>query len=134
MICFRTSNNAINKVHEWALRIVLNNHTSDFKTLLQNINEVCNHYRNIQALLTKKWWEPMDENRCLKEWMRIDVWKDKYHLQIQKFQESEKERKKNCIFWFRNINPFAPNVPFLCPLKISESVTVLWCFQGVDKG
>ena len=46
----RTSNN-INIVHERALKVVLNDHTSDFKTFLQRNNDVCNHHRSIQALL-----------------------------------------------------------------------------------
>ena len=33
-----------------------------------------------------------------------------------------------------NFNPLAPNLPFLYPLKISEILTVFWCFQGVEKG
>ena len=40
----------INKVHEGALTVVLNDDTSDFKTLLQNKNDGCN-YRNTQTLL-----------------------------------------------------------------------------------
>ena len=48
------------KVHERALRVVLNDHTSDFKTLLQRNNDVYNHHKNIQNLLieifqTKRW-------------------------------------------------------------------------------
>ena len=30
-------------------------------------------------------------------------------------------------------NPFVPNAPILYPLKTSENLTVLWCFQGVEK-
>ena len=45
--------NLINKVHERALRVILNDHKSDFETLLQNNNDVCNHHRNIQTLLIK---------------------------------------------------------------------------------
>ena len=30
------------------------------------------------------------------------------------------------------INPFAPNAPFLYPLK-TENRKVFWCFQGVEK-
>ena len=41
----------INKVHERALRVILNGHESDYETLLQNNNDVCNHYKNIQTLL-----------------------------------------------------------------------------------
>ena len=38
MFFSRKSNNMINKIHERALRIVLNNHISDFETMLQNMN------------------------------------------------------------------------------------------------
>ena len=48
MFCSRTSNNMINKVHERALRVLLNEHESDFETLLQINNDVC--HRNIQIL------------------------------------------------------------------------------------
>ena len=53
MFCSRTSNKMINKIHEWALRLILNNHTSDFDTLLQNNNDICNHHRNIQTLMVE---------------------------------------------------------------------------------
>ena len=48
MFCSRTSNNMINKIHERALRLIINDHTSDFDTLLQNNNDTCNHPRNIK--------------------------------------------------------------------------------------
>ena len=51
MFCSRTSYNVTNKVHERALRVVLNAHTSDFKTLMQRNNDVCNNHRIIQTLL-----------------------------------------------------------------------------------
>ena len=35
MFCPRTSNNMINKTHERALQLILNDHASDFDTLLQ---------------------------------------------------------------------------------------------------
>ena len=41
----------ISKVHERPLRVRLNDHQSDFETLLQNNNDVCNHHRNIQTRL-----------------------------------------------------------------------------------
>ena len=47
--CSRTSINMINKELERALRVVLNDYTSDFKTLLQRNNDVCNHQRNIKG-------------------------------------------------------------------------------------
>ena len=53
MFCSRTSNNMITKPHEWALRLILNDHTSDFDTLLQNNNDTCNHHKNIQTLMVE---------------------------------------------------------------------------------
>ena len=34
-----------------ALRVLLNDNESDFETLMQINNDVCNHHRNIQTLL-----------------------------------------------------------------------------------
>ena len=53
MFYSRTSTNMINKVNEWALRVVLNDHTSDFEILLQRNNDVYNQHGNIQTLLIK---------------------------------------------------------------------------------
>ena len=41
----------INKLHERSSRIILNDYSSDFDILLENNNDICNHHRNIQALL-----------------------------------------------------------------------------------
>ena len=49
--CSVPEHQATNKVHERALRVVLNDHTSDFRTLLQKNNDLSNHHRNIQTLL-----------------------------------------------------------------------------------
>ena len=51
MFCSRTSNNMINKLHERSLRITLNDYSSNLNILLENNNDICNHHRNIQALL-----------------------------------------------------------------------------------
>ena len=34
-------------------RSILNDHTSDFDTLLQNNNDTCNHHRNIHTLMVE---------------------------------------------------------------------------------
>ena len=51
MFCSRTSNNMINKLHERSLRTILNDYSSNFNILLENNKDLCNHHRNIQALL-----------------------------------------------------------------------------------
>ena len=53
MFCSRTSNNMIIKIHELALRLILNDYTGDFHKLLQNNDDTCNHYRDIQTLIVK---------------------------------------------------------------------------------
>ena len=52
MFCFRTSN-MINKIPQQAPRLILNDHTSDFDTLLHNNNDNCNQHRNIQTLIVE---------------------------------------------------------------------------------
>ena len=39
----------------------------------------------------------------------------------------------NTKYPWSKVNPFFPNALFLYPLKISENLTVFWCFQGVEK-
>ena len=53
IFCSRISNNTINKLHERSIRIILNDYSSDFNMLLENSDDISNHHRNIQALLTE---------------------------------------------------------------------------------
>ena len=43
----------INKLHERALRLVLNDHVSDFEALLCKSSDASCHHRNIQILMIK---------------------------------------------------------------------------------
>ena len=54
MFCSRQTSNMINKIHERALRMVLNNHISDFEVMLLNIDDITIHYRNIQTLISER--------------------------------------------------------------------------------
>ena len=51
MFSSRQTNNMINKIHERALRIVLNDYFSDFETILLNMNDMTIHHGNIQTLM-----------------------------------------------------------------------------------
>ena len=51
MFCSRTLNNMINKLHERSHRIIMSDYSSNFIILLENNNDIYNHYRNIQVLL-----------------------------------------------------------------------------------
>ena len=53
MFCSRQTNNMINKIFERVSRIVLNDHISDFETILRNKNDITIHHRNIQTLMVE---------------------------------------------------------------------------------
>ena len=91
MFCSRTSNNMINKVHERALRVILNDHESDFEPLLLNNTDVCNHHRNNQTFLIeifkiKKGFAPPIKGSILKG--RNNT------CNVRSFHEFETERKR----------------------------------------
>ena len=50
MFCNRSSNNRINHLHEWALQLFCNNHSSTFEDLLLKDNPVSIHHKNISLL------------------------------------------------------------------------------------
>ena len=86
MFCSRTSNNMINKIHERALQLLLNDHASHFVTLLQNNNDTCNHHENIQTLM-------------------IEIYKIKNHLNPP-IMDNMSERTNN-TYNLRNFEEFA---------------------------
>ena len=53
MFCSRTSNNVINKIHERSLQVALDNNIGTFTELLAKSNDITNHHRNIQILMTE---------------------------------------------------------------------------------
>ena len=84
-----------NKVHQRALRVLLNDHESDFETLLDISNDVRNHHRNIQTLLIeifkiKKGFAPPIMESIFKE--RNNTYN------VRNFQEFEAERKRTVYF------------------------------------
>ena len=115
MFCSRTSNNMINKVHERTLRVIRNDHESDFETLFQNNNDVCNHYRNIQTLLiqifeTEKGFAPPIMRSVLKGRNNI--------YNVRNFQEFEAE-KRTAYFGLETISYRSPQL--WSPARTHES-------------
>ena len=51
MLCSRTSNNMINKIHERALRLILNDHAGHHHS--NHHNNPCNHHRNIKTQMAE---------------------------------------------------------------------------------
>ena len=110
MFCFRTTNGVINKVHERALRVLLNDHESDFEKLFHINNDVCNHHRNIQTLLIeifkiKKGFAPPIMESILKG--RNNTYN------VRNFQEFEAERKRTTYFGLEIIRYRSPQLCYL---------------------
>ena len=112
MFCSRTSNNMINKIHERALRLILNDHTSDFDTLLQNNNDTCNHHRNIQTLMIEIYKMKNNLNPPIMDNMfeRIN---NTYNL--RNFQEFETKRKITIKMGLETLNYRSPQLWSILP-------------------
>ena len=91
MFSSRTSNNMINKIHERALRSILNDHTCDLDTLLQNNNDTCNPHTNIQTLMAEIYKVKNSLNPPIMDFM-FERRNNTYTL--RNFQEFVTKRKK----------------------------------------
>ena len=117
MFSSRTSNNMINKVHERALRALLNDHESDFEKLLHIYNDVCNHHGNIQTLLIeifkiKKGFAPPIMESILKG--RNNTYN------VRNFQEFETERRRTVYFGLETINYRSSQLWSLLPEHMTQ--------------
>ena len=100
----------INNIFETVLRIVLNDHISDFETIFRNMNDITIHHRNIQTLM-------------------IELLKTKYDLappvmdsvlnrrticyNFKNLQEFQLERKRTVFYGLETISY---RVPQLCTI------------------
>ena len=116
MFWSRTSNNMINKLHERSLRVILNDYSSDFNILLEN-NDICNHHRNIQTLLTEvfkmknKLAPPITDSTLNKRF-------NTYNL--RNFQEFATERKRTVWYGLETISYRYPQLWSLLPESLKE--------------
>ena len=117
MFCSRTSNNRINKLHERSLRVIHNDETNDFNTLLEMNNEVTIHQRNIQVLM-------------------LEVFKIKYELappimnstlirreniyNLRNFQEFETETKRTVNYGVESFSYRSPQLWAMLPAELKE--------------
>ena len=97
----------MNKVHERAIRVLLNGYESDFEKLLHINNDVCNHHRNIQTLLIeifkiKKDFTPPIMESIVKE--RNNTYN------VRNFQEFETETKRTVYFVLETISYRSPQL------------------------
>ena len=116
MFCSRTSNNMINKLHERSLRIILNDYSSDFNILLENNNDICNHHRNIQALLTEVFKIKNELASPIME--SILNFKRFNTYNLRNFQELATERKRTV--WYDQLPLSSALVPSAGKLQRNE--------------
>ena len=97
----------INKVHERALRLILNDHTSDFDTVLQNNNDSFSQYRRIQTLMVKIYKLKNNLNLPIMDFM-FDRRNNMYNL--SNFQEFVTKRKRAFKIVLETLNYRSPQL------------------------
>ena len=107
MFCSSTSNNMINKIHERALRLMINDHIRVFDTLLQNNNDTCNHHRNIQTLMIEIYKMKNNLNPPVMNNM-FERRNNAYNL--RNFQEFVTKRKRTVKMGLETLNYRSPQL------------------------
>ena len=130
MFCSRTSNNMINKIHERALRLILNDHTSDFDTLLQNNNDTCNHHRNIQTLMIEIYKMKNNLNPPIMDNM-FERRNNTYNL--RNFQEFATKRKRTVKMGLETLNYRSPQLWSILPENLRQINLLVQFKESVRK-
>ena len=130
MFCSRTSNDMINKIHERALRLILNDHTSDFDTLLQNNNDTCNRHRNIQALMIEIYKMKNNLNPPIMDNM-FERRNNTYNL--RNFQEFATKRKRTVKMGLETLNYRSPQLWSILPENLRQINSLVQFKESVRK-
>ena len=97
----------INKIRERALRIVLNDNISDFDTMLQNMNDITIHHRNIQTLMIELFKINYDLGPPIMDSM---LNRRTICCNFRNLQEFQSERKRTVLYALETINYRAPQL------------------------
>ena len=130
MFCSRTSNNMIKKIHEWALILILNDHTSDFDTLLQNNSDTCNHHRNIQILMVEIYKIKNNLNPSIMDFV-FERRNNKYNLRT--FQEFATKRKRIVKMGLETLNYRSPQLCSILPENLRQINSLAQIEESVRK-
>ena len=121
MFCSGTSNNMINKLHTGSLRIILNDYSSGFNILLENNNDICNHHKNIEALLT----EVFKKKNGLSPPIIESILNMGFHtFNLRNFQEFATERKRTVWYGLENLSYRYPQLWSLLPESLKEIISL----------
>ena len=107
----------INKLRERSLRIILNDYSSDFNILLENNNDICNHHRNIQALLVEVF---KIKNELASPIMEAISNKRFNTYNLRNFQEFATERKRTVWYGLETLSYHYPQLWSLLPESLKE--------------
>ena len=130
MFCSTTSYNMINKIHEGALRLTLNDHTSDFDTLFQNNNDTCNHHRKIQTLTIEIYKIKNDLNPPNMDFI-FERRNNTYNL--RNFQEFATKRKRTGKMDLETLNCISPQFWSLLPENLRQINSQVQLKESVRK-
>ena len=111
----------INKIHERALRIVLNDHISDFETMLRNINEITIHHRNIQTLMIELFKIKHDLAPPIMDSM---LNRRTICYNFRNLQEFQLERKRTVFYGLETISYRAPQLGTTLPEEFKQRNTI----------
>ena len=121
MFYSKTSNSMINKLHERSLRIILNDYSSDFNILLENNNDIRNHHRNIQVLLTEVF---KMKNGVAPPVMESNLNKRFNTYNIRNFRKFATERKRTVWYGLKTLSYRYSQLWSLLPESLKEMNSV----------
>ena len=107
MFCSRQTNNMIKKMHERALKNVLNGHISDFESIVRNINVITIHHRKIQTLMIAFFKIKSDLALPI---MGYTLNRRTICYNFRNFQEFQSERKRTVFYGLEIISYGAPQL------------------------
>ena len=105
MFSSRRSNNLISKVQERSLRLITNDENSSFETLLQNINDITVHQRNLQILMTEVY--KIVKGEAPTTWKNLFIFPENIH-NIRNFQIIANENQNTVRYGFETISYRTP--------------------------
>ena len=107
----------INKIHERTLRLILNDHTSNTDTLLQNNNDTCNHHRNIQTLMAEIYKIKNNLNPPVMDFI-FERRNNTYNL--RNFQEFAMKRKRTVKMGLETLKYRPPQLWSILPENLKQ--------------
>ena len=117
MFSSRRSNNLINNIHERALRVTFEDHTSNFTELLEKKRESTIHQRKIQALMKEIYKFKNNLSPSITDRM-FQFRESSYNL--RNFQQLASSTKKTTNLGLETISYRGPQLWNLVPQKIKE--------------